>query len=196
LFHLEKKWTVEPGEIAALFGPSGSGKSLTIKCIAGLIRPDHGTISQAERVFFDSVKGINLPARQRRVGYVPQQYALFPHLTAGANVAYGIAPGSGRREKALLVEQLLAKVGLREMKNKYPRELSGGEKQRVALARALAVNPCVLLLDEPFSAVDLARRNTMRREIKLFLEHLHIPVVLVTHDLMDIELLCDQIIPY
>ena len=141
-----------PGGITALFGPSGAGKTLTLRCIAGLTTPDSGRIAVGERVLFDPARSIDLPARHRRLGYLFQQYALFPHLDVAGNVGFGL--DGGRDERAARVRELLALVGLAGFEKRRPRELSGGEQQRVALARALAPRPELLLLDEPLSALD------------------------------------------
>ena len=136
-------------EIMAILGPSGCGKTMTLKCIAGLMTPDQGKIILNEQALFDSQQGINLPARERNIGFLFQNYALFPHLTVHENIAFGIKslPAAQRNER---VQQLLSKVRMERFGHRYPAQLSGGQQQRVALARALAPEPEVLLLDEPF----------------------------------------------
>ncbi len=171
-----------PGELLALVGPSGSGKSTILRAIAGLYRPRSGRIQSGEEVWFDSRKGVESTPQQRRVGMVFQQYALFPHLSALENVkiALGHLPESQRDGRA---GELLAKVHLSGIRERKPGQLSGGEQQRVALARALAREPQVLLLDEPFSAVDQVTRRKLRLELSELSRTLSIPTILVTHDL-------------
>ena len=147
--------------INILFGPSGSGKTTTLRAIAGLVAPDEGRIAHGAQIYFDSTMHINLPIQRRRVGFVFQDNALFPHLTAAQNVAYGVAA----RERTTRARALLAQFGVEHLAAHYPRELSGGEQQRVALARALAPAPAVLLLDEPLSAVDVPTRARLLDEI-------------------------------
>src|SRR5262249_28356775 len=156
-FRLDVEFTA-PGGVTILFGPSGSGKTTCLRAVAGIVTPDEGRISLDERLYFDSASGVNLPIQQRRVGFVFQDYVLFPHLTAEQNVAYGIRAGenSGAQSKAAKRErarELLSLLGIDYVARQYPRELSGGESQRVALARALASDPAIVLLDEPLSAV-------------------------------------------
>lgn len=168
--------------ITALFGPSGSGKSLTLKSIAGLLTPDQGQIRLGDLIFFDDRRRINLPPQKRKVGYVFQNYALFPHLTVYQNIAYGIKhlPKKEQRER---VYQLLQKTRLIGLENKKPPNLSGGQQQRVALARALAPGPRLLLLDEPFSALDSAVKSRLRAELLDLLAENPIPTIFVTHSL-------------
>ncbi len=173
-FHLKVSFNSrEP--VTALFAPSGSGKSLTLQAIAGLVKPDRGRVEVKGKTLFDSEKGIDLPPQKRRVGYLLQDYALFPHMTVLENVSYG----AKEREK---VHQLLKRFKIEELKDKYPDQISGGQKQRVALARALATEPQLLLLDEPFSALDRNLKEELYRELKELLDELKIPVILVTHD--------------
>ncbi|OQX05916.1 MAG: hypothetical protein BWK76_26820 [Desulfobulbaceae bacterium A2] len=167
-----------------LFGPSGSGKSLSLQAVAGLLRPDAGRIRVGERVLFDAVAGIDVPTRQRRVGYLFQDYALFPHLTLEENLRFGLSrfwrgPSGAQRQR---VEELMASFGLTQLARRRPGELSGGQKQRAALARALAPGPDLLLLDEPFSALDLPLRQRLRQELRAALTIYDTPLILVTHD--------------
>lgn len=194
-FQLNTEWEVKNGEIAVLFGPSGSGKSLSIRSIAGLEKPDQGFIEIDQRLVFESQKGVDVPARERNVGYVPQNYALFPHMTVVENIMFGMGK-SYKENGSVILQELLSRVGLEGKQNKYPRQLSGGEKQRAALLRALARNPRVLLLDEPFSAVDIPVRNILRDEIRTFLKTWYIPIVLVTHDPQDLEVMATKVIEY
>jgi len=182
------------GGITALFGPSGAGKTLTLRSIAGLARPDAGRITVGERVLFDSGAGVDLPARERGVGYVFQEYALFPHRDVAWNVGFGVRGGRGARRER--VRELLELVGLTGFGSRFPRELSGGERQRVALARALAPEPELLLLDEPFSALDLRVRRRLRAELLRIQGATRVPMVLVTHDLAEIRHLADHLVLY
>lgn len=171
-------------EILVLFGPSGAGKTQTLNAIAGLMTPDAGEITLDETVFFRSSGNgaINLPARKRRVGYVFQQYALFPHLSALENVAYALWRQPNARERA---EALLERMHLSELAHRYPHELSGGQQQRVAIARALAMEPRVLLLDEPFSALDSEIRKRLHEDLLRLQAEAELIVVYVTHNLED-----------
>lgn len=169
-------------EVVALFGPSGAGKSLTLQCIAGLLRPDGGHITVNGRPVFDRAAGIDLPAQARGVGYVFQSYALFPHLTVWDNIAYGIH-GLPKDARAARVVKMLALMRLGGLERRRPAELSGGQRQRVALARALVTEPRILLLDEPFSALDSPIRGRLREEVLQLLRGVAITTVLVTHDL-------------
>jgi molybdate transport system ATP-binding protein len=175
-------------EILVLFGASGAGKSLTLNCLAGLVTPDRGTIRLGERVVFDHDAQTNVPTRERRVGYVFQHYALFPHLTVHENVAFGVRGKSDGR-----VDEMLTLTHLAEFADRYPSQLSGGQQQRVALARALAPRPDVLLLDEPFSALDAPTRMELRRELLELQRAVKIPTVFVTHDLGEAYLLADRL---
>ncbi len=171
-------------EILVLFGPSGSGKTTTLNAIAGIVTPERGCITLAGQVLFRRQEGtrpVNLPARQRRVGYVFQHYALFPHLTALENVAYPLR-GPARHRQAMA---LLERLNLTRLADRYPHELSGGQQQRVAIARALAAAPRLLLLDEPFSALDLAVRQHLQRDLAALQRELGLPVIYVTHRLED-----------
>src|SRR5687767_4167739 len=175
-------------EILVLFGPSGGGKTQTLNAIAGLVTPDAGEITLDGAVFFRAsdetrdAHAVNLPARKRRVGYVFQQYALFPHLTALENVAYALWRQPGARERA---EALLERMHLAQWSNRYPHELSGGQQQRVAIARALAMKPRVLLMDEPFSALDGPTRGRLHQDLVALQQEESLIVVYVTHNLAD-----------
>jgi molybdenum ABC transporter ATP-binding protein len=184
-----------PAGITAIFGASGSGKTQTLRCIAGLVRPDSGRVAVQRRVLFDSQAKISLPTRDRRVGYVFQHYALFPHLDVAGNIAYGLQfmPAKAKADR---VGELLELVGLPGFGRRSPRELSGGQQQRVALARALAPSPDVLLLDEPFSAVDALVRAQLRRELRRVQEHTKLPMLLVSHDLTEVLDLAEFIVIY
>ncbi|APE30246.1 ABC transporter [Halomonas aestuarii] len=189
---LAAEFHCEAGELLALVGPSGSGKTTLLRAIAGLYRPAGGVIRCAGETWFDATAGRSLRPQQRRVGLVFQDYALFPHLTARANVMVALdhLPAPERRRAA---EQWLARVRLEGLADRLPAELSGGQRQRVALARALARNPRVLLLDEPFSAVDQVTRRRLQRELALLREEIRIPILLVTHDLDEAAALADRL---
>jgi molybdate transport system ATP-binding protein len=190
---IEVAFDVPPG-VTVLFGPSGAGKSRTLGCIAGIIRPDRGRISLGEARWLDSERGTSLPIHERRVAYLFQSLALFPHMTAAENVAYGIprnVPREARRGRAL---EMLAKMRVRDLAERKPRTFSGGEAQRVALARAFAMDPAVILLDEPFSALDVRLRLALLEEIREQLEALKIPTVLVTHQPSEAQVLGDRVV--
>jgi ABC-type Fe3+/spermidine/putrescine transport system ATPase subunit len=178
-----------------LFGPSGSGKSLTLAAIAGLLRPDAGRIALDGEPLFDRARGIDLPPERRRVGYVPQGYALFPHLTVAENVTYGLG-GLPRAEVGRRLDEVLALLGLRGLADRRPGQVSGGQQQRVALARALVVRPRLLLLDEPFAALDAEIRRLLRAELAELQRRLGIAVVFVTHDLGEAHALGEQVALY
>src|SRR5437867_12175094 len=161
---LDVRWEAEQSVIG-LFGPSGAGKTLTLQCLAGLIRPDAGRIVVGDRVFFDAATGVDLPPQRRRIGYVFQGYALFPHLTVEENIGFGLSDRS-RGERARRSAEVIERLGLGGFERRYPRELSGGQRQRVALGRALAIDPALLLLDEPLSALDAPLRRTLRDELR------------------------------
>ena len=181
-----------PGEMLALVGPSGAGKSTVLRCIAGLHSPQGGRITCNGAVWYDGAGGVNFPAWRRSAGMVFQSYALFPHMTAEGNVkaALGHLPAPERSARA---QALLRQVNLSGLERRYPAELSGGQQQRVAVARALAREPAVLLLDEPFSAVDRSTRQKLYRELAELRKELRIPVLLVTHDLDEAALLADRL---
>lgn len=182
-FSLDAGFSLESG-IAVLFGPSGSGKTTILRLVAGALTPDAGRVELNGSVYFDSTAGVNLPIQKRRIGFVFQDYLLFPHLTAIDNVSYGIAGGRAktRRERAL---QLLELCGIAAAAERYPRQLSGGEQQRVALARALGSDPAILLLDEPFAALDAPTRLRLLEELVNVQRRSRIPFVYVTHSAAD-----------
>jgi molybdate transport system ATP-binding protein len=178
--------------VTVLFGPSGAGKTTILRCIAGLDRPDRGTIRFGDETWFDSERGIDLPPQQRRVGLLVQDYALFPHLSAAANVAYGLG-ALAEAERRVRVAETLAMLRLGALADRRPAQLSGGEKQRVALGRALAPRPRVLLLDEPLSALDAPTREGLRSELRRLLARLSQPTLLVTHDRVEALALGDRL---
>ncbi len=178
---------VSEAKAVSLFAPSGSGKSLTLQAIAGLLKPDKGKIKVLDRVFFDSSRGIFLPPQQRRVGYLFQDYALFPHMTVWENVFYGC------KDKQR-VEEVLRMLEIQDIKDRFPKEISGGQKQRVALARALAFEPKVLLLDEPFSALHKSLKMDLYERLGEVVNKFRIPMVLVTHDFDEVLKLTDYVV--
>ncbi|MBI4859201.1 MAG: ABC transporter ATP-binding protein [Candidatus Riflebacteria bacterium] len=190
-FRLQVDLSVE-ARTAVLFGPSGAGKSLTLQSILGIVKPDRGRITVMGELFFDASTGVNLRLQDRRLGYVPQSYALFPHLTAAENIAFGLR-GRSTAEVRREVGAMLDLLRLHEVADRPPRRLSGGEQQRVALARALVVRPRLLLLDEPFSALDPALRGDLRSQLLVAQRELGVGVVLVSHDLVDAQTLADMV---
>jgi molybdate transport system permease protein len=166
----------------AVLGPSGAGKSMTLRCIAGLERPDRGRIALDGRVLFDSSKNINLPSRERRIGLLFQHYALFPHLTVAQNISFGLE-GLPAAERDARVKRQIAQAHLTGLEHRSPRELSGGEQQRVALARALAIEPYALLLDEPLSALDTHLRSQIERQLIDTIANFRRPALFVTHNM-------------
>jgi tungstate transport system ATP-binding protein len=164
-----------------VIGPSGAGKTILLKILAGIVRPGEGRIALNGRVFSDSASGMFMHPKDRRVGYVPQDYALFPHLTVRGNISFGLQ-GLGHSESVSRVESLLNLVGLRDLGDARPKQLSGGQRQRVALARALAVNPEMLLFDEPFAAIDVPTRQTLMDDLQRLLAETNTDAIMVTHD--------------
>lgn len=193
-FTLDVAWSAGGG-VSVLFGPSGSGKTLTLQCLAGLVRPDAGRIVVDGRVLFDGGAGIHVPPQDRRLGYVFQGYALFPHLTVRSNIAFGLH-GRPREARVQRTGEVIDRLGLVGLEDRYPHELSGGQRQRVALGRALAIEPALLLLDEPLVALDLPARRALRDELRDILTDWSIPTVLVTHDFSEAYHLGDRVVIY
>ena len=191
-FRLAVEFTAD-GAPLGLLGPSGSGKTMTLRAIAGLETPDRGRIVLHGRVLFDSAHRINVPTRERRIGLLFQNYALFPHLTVAQNIAFGL-----RRvlepERVRRVERQLAAAHLENLASRYPASLSGGEQQRVALARALAVEPAALLLDEPFSALDTHLRSALERQLRETLETYRGSTLFVSHNLEEAYRVCGELL--
>lgn len=179
----------------AILGPSGCGKTMTLKCIAGLMTPDEGEITLNQQVLFDSQQEINLPARERHIGFLFQNYALFPHMTVEENIAFGISQ-LNVSEKNERVEELLQKMRLERLGHRYPAQLSGGQQQRVALARALAAKPEVLLLDEPFSALDTQVKERLEAELLEIQSYYQGHILFVTHNLAEAYRLSNKMAVY
>ena len=190
-FDLDVDFELENGCLGIL-GPSGCGKSMTLKSIAGIVDPDKGIVSLTtgeETVYFDSDKKINLKPQKRNVGYLFQNYALFPNMTVEENVGIGASNSDEN-----VVSEMIRRFHLEGLEKRYPRQLSGGQQQRVALARIMAYGPDVILLDEPFSAMDTVLKEQLRRELANFLNNFNGFSVLVTHDRDEAFQFCDELI--
>lgn len=180
-------------ELVVLFGPSGSGKTTLFKCISGITEPGDGKISVGSKGYYDKDQKINLPIQKRNLGYVFQNYTLFPHMNVRKNIEYGLKGWEkGNREERVM--EVLDLLHIEELENRYPSQLSGGQKQRVALARALAPKPEILLLDEPFSALDMEIRTELAEKIKSLQRKIGIPLLFITHNLEEAFLLADRIL--
>jgi molybdate transport system ATP-binding protein len=191
-FLLDISIEVPPG-ISILFGPSGAGKSTVLDCIAGLTRPDTGRIAAGEKVLFDSFAGINCPPRARRIAYVFQSLALFPHLNAEENVAYGL-DGLPHRERSARVEEILEAFRVDKLRARKPPEISGGERQRIALARSLVTRPRVLLLDEPLTGLDAELKAAIVDDLRAWNAARRIPILYVTHTREEVDALGEHVI--
>ncbi len=191
-YNLDVSFTAE-GETLGLLGSSGSGKSMTLRCIAGIQTPTRGRIMLNDRILYDSDQGINLPSRDRKVGFLFQNYALFPHLTVAQNVAYGLR-GLSKNATHQQVNQQLEQVRLLGFGDRYPHQLSGGQQQRVALARALVTEPDVLLLDEPFSALDTHLRSELEKQLITTLFDYKGLTLFVSHNLEEAYRVCQKLL--
>jgi molybdate transport system ATP-binding protein len=187
-FDVDVSFSCKGGEILVLVGPSGAGKTTIVRLIAGLENPDGGKIALDDEIWMDSDKGIHQPTRKRRLGYVFQDYPLFPHLTLGANAAFSSQNGEE-------VDRLMKRFGIHHLRDHKPDQVSGGERQRCAICQALARQPRVLLLDEPFSAIDVATRRLLRDDIVELKGKLGIPMIYVTHDIGEALAIADVIVP-
>jgi molybdate transport system permease protein len=191
-FTLEVSFTAAATPLSIL-GPSGAGKTMLLRCIAGLERPDRGRIALNETILFDSAQGLQLPARQRRIGMLFQHYALFPHRTVSENIAFGL-DHLKPPDQAARVSTLVERTRLSGLEHRYPSELSGGEQQRAALARALAIEPEALLLDEPLSALDTHLRSQVESQLEETFAAYRRPALLVTHNMEEAYRLCGQLL--
>jgi molybdate transport system permease protein len=191
-FALDVGFDISP-EVLGILGASGSGKSMTLRCIAGLETPSSGKIAVNGKVLFDSAEGINVPSKDRRIGFLFQNYALFPHLSVAQNVAFGLQHLSESDRKLRVQEQLIS-VQMSGLENRYPHELSGGQQQRVALARAIAPSPDLLLLDEPFSALDTHLRSQLERELMQTLANYRGITLFVSHNLEEVYRVCKNLL--
>jgi len=179
--------------ITVLFGPSGSGKTTVLRCLAGLERPDSGVIQGGDELWFDHAKAVFLPPQERNIGYLSQDYALFPHLSVEHNIGYGLR-GSPPAERTTRVCEAMRLLDLAGLEKRLPRQLSGGQQQRVALARAVVRRPRLLLLDEPLSALDLPTRLRLRGELRRLLLQPGVPALLITHDRVEALALGDELV--
>lgn len=180
-----------------LYGPSGAGKTQTLRMVAGITQPDSGWVRVAGRAFFDDGAGLNLSPQQRRVGYVFQDYALFPHLTVRQNIGFALRRGwrnPSRHEPAPEADRWIEQFGLQDVAAQLPHQISGGQRQRTALARALVTRPTALLLDEPFAALDKALRHRLREELLELQTSLQLPLLLITHDEDDVDRLAQEVV--
>lgn len=191
-FQLDLKLEAENINLG-LLGESGSGKSMTLRCIAGIENPDSGQIVLNGRVLFDSEKKINLPIRERRVGFLFQNFALFPHMSVEDNIGFAFDKKVLKEERRRKINNIMEMMKLTGMENRYPYQLSGGQQQRVALARALVMEPEILLLDEPFSALDEHLRNHMIRELKENLALYNGTTLFITHNMEEAFQICERI---
>ncbi len=189
-FELDVVFDIPRGKITALFGPSGAGKSSVLRLISGLEIAEDGFISNGSEIWFDKAKGINLHPQQRSVGFVFQDYALFPHMTVEKNVAYGIREKWRMKE----IKDLIDIAGLSGYERHYPAQLSGGQKQRVSLIRAIARKPDILLLDEPFSALDWQTRIQLQEDVKNIIKQFNVTTMYVTHDVTEVYKLANNVI--
>ncbi len=194
-FALDASFSVE-SELSVLFGPSGSGKSLTLKMLAGLITPDEGKIILDGEILYDSAAGISLPAHRRSIGYVFQDLALFPHMSVQQNIAYALPKEKDKLVVARKVDEMLHRLEIDNVADSSVDEISGGQRQRVAIARAIIAHPALLLLDEPFSSLDMKLKKEIYQLLLKLKEHLQIPIILVTHDLWEAKKLASKIVVY
>ena len=190
-FQLETSFTVKQ-QTLGLLGGSGSGKSMTLKCIAGVVTPDEGHIELDGRVLFDSAKHINLTPQKRNIGFLFQHYALFPNMTVEQNIRCGMRRNPNQKQ----ISEIMERLYLNDLEKRYPSQLSGGQQQRVALARILVSEPSLIMLDEPFSALDTYLRGEMEREVLELLHDFHKPALVVSHNRDEIYHLCDEIAVY
>lgn len=189
-FLLDVELQIAEGELIALFGPSGVGKTTLLRCLAGLDQPEQGSLIVNGESWLNSAARINLPPQHRRVGYMFQDYALFPNMTVRGNLEFALRKGSAKKR----VDELLALMDIGELQQRKPDTLSGGQKQRVALARALASEPRLLLLDEPFSALDAEMRSRLQDEVLKLQRHFGITTIIVSHDVGEVYKLASRVL--
>jgi len=198
-FGLDVDFTMDK-ELMVIEGPSGAGKTTILNCIAGIGKPDSGVITVGKKELFNSETGLDLAAEKRNIGYLFQNYALFPNMTVRDNILYGLKNKDAYKQKSLRKElmeyadYMMETLGIMQLADRKPSRISGGEKQRTALARALVIKPSLLLLDEPFSALDEDTKNIVYEEFAEFKNTLQIPIILITHDHRESELFADKII--
>jgi molybdate transport system ATP-binding protein len=192
-FSLEAKLTAAPG-VTILYGPSGSGKSTTLAAICGLVTPQAGRIALGDQVWFDSARGIRCPVEKRGIAFVFQSLALFPHMSALANVEYGLPRSMAKDERRARAGEMLARMKVPHLESRRPSTFSGGEAQRVALARALAPRPRLVLLDEPFSALDRELRSDFVADVRAYVEEAKVPLIHVTHHRNEARMLGDRVV--
>ncbi len=196
-FGIDLEYEFQQG-VLVIQGESGSGKTTILNCISGLTEPDSGRIIAGDKVVYDSSEGINLPARQRNIGYLFQNYALFPNMTIRQNIVYGIKnkpeykDGTRREELLRYAEEVMETFGIAHLSKRHPNRISGGEKQRVALSRAIVTKPSLLLLDEPFSALDRQTKENVYEQFRSFKTIFRIPTILITHDPAESEMFGDS----
>lgn len=190
-FTLDVKIATE-SKSTALFGMSGSGKSVTLKCIAGILKPDSGVIILNDRILFDSEKKINIPSQERNIGYLPQNFALFPDMNVSENIICGLHKHNRKERKSLCID-LLKRFNLAEISHLYPHQLSGGQQQRVALVRALATKPELLLFDEPFSSLDSLLKQQLELDMLFMLKQFDGEILFVSHDKDEVCRICDSV---
>ena len=192
-FTLDAKFSAAPG-ITILYGPSGSGKSTTLAAICGLVTPQAGRIALGDEIWFDAARGIRWPVEKRGIAFVFQSLALFPHMSARANVEYGLPRNMPRAERQRRAEEMLARMKVAHLAARRPATFSGGEGQRVALARAFAPSPRLVLLDEPFSAMDRELRRDFIADVRGYVDEARVPLIHVTHHRNEARALADRVV--
>ena len=192
-FDLDAEFSMD-NELLVIEGASGAGKTTILNCIAGIVQPDSGIITVGDNVLFDDSRSINVATEKRNIGYLFQSYALFPNMTVKKNVLYGIKNKDRNRRKELLeyADTIMNNLGVSHLADKHPSNISGGEKQRVALARAMVTKPALMLLDEPFSALDENTKSIVYGEFAEFKKTLKIPTILITHNHKETQLFADK----
>ncbi|SMD42229.1 molybdate transport system ATP-binding protein [Aquiflexum balticum DSM 16537] len=190
LIQLQVKFTVQTNELVTLYGPSGAGKTSIIRMIAGLMKPDNGSILVDGVSWFDSQQKMHLRTQERPIGLVFQEYSLFPNMTVYENLKFALPKGNPED----MIEELLETIGLKNLRDTKPNLLSGGQKQRVALARAMVRKPAILLLDEPLSALDTAMRNKLQDDILAFHKRFGLTTILVSHDYHEVKKMSDRVL--